>query len=710
MKKISFLAAALALTTLAANAGNRILFTENYETASGYEDTKWTSNANPGGLSIVSDDFGKYLQISAGANNQRSYNCHWGQGIYEGVDNTEYDIKFDFCVNAMGTNQYNSQLAVIAEASVKKENGWTSSANKLFFFEQITNADDKTILTYTMNGNENDIWYPSIGTWYTFYLHINKETRTVAYYAMDAAGNIAIPDGEYALPETVTSMDASTLWYAHARYQNVVWFDNITVLKDLGEGVDWANAPVVALTGLMNESRTFNVAFMEGETLHLIGTEGNEAVVDYYDCETPGNYTYQTSTSGTIKAYTQVNDTKSEEVVIDVECGIYQLPEAAATITAVKAGYAKTWQITIDKSTVPLQPNVVFDYEFVPADGSVSDLSGREMSSGSYVTIPAEGTLKVTTKAYGYGPTTTEIINNQSYLLDSYVDFQHITKEQLSAKNFVAKDVLAAATGGGESTWASSGRLYFDYSWGTNVGDTARVFPFGHPVDGNFEGPGIERLQYLQSGLTPEVAQEMFAPVQIWSRADSTICSYDADGNDAQVEGKDGTIGIGGCVNVEVKVGIGLINPGVQGDAQTYDPAKVGYGNIRVANAPMKVNGYDENAFVVVYKVTNYGGVSNHGVINAATEDEALAIWHEQGIATYSEVYKGNESFQLYRIDTAISRIDILLPGEMAIEAVNEDADQLNAKTVIYNLRGEKVNDLSTPGFYIVNGKVVSVK
>ena len=702
MKHLSFFCtAAMALAALSANAGNRILFTENYESATGWQDTKWSSNANAAGLSVVSDDFGKYIQISAGANNQRSYNCNWTKAIYEGVDNTEYDIKFDFCVNAMGNNQYNSQLAIIAEDAVKAENGWTSSANKLFFFEQVKNADDAGILTYTINGNEADIWYPAIGTWYTFYLHVNQETRTVSYYAMDAAGSVAIPDGEYVLPETVTDMDASTLWYAHARYQNIVWFDNVTVYKDLGEGVDWANAPVVALTGLFNEERTYTIQFMEGETLHLTTTEGAEEVVEFEECETPGNYIYTTTTTGTLKAYTQVNDAISEEVVMDVVCGIYQLPEAVATIVAVNPGYSKTWQITIDKSTVPLQPNVVYDYVFTPADGSAV-LSGEEMASGTNIAIPAEGVLTVTTKAYGYGSTSSEIINNVSYKIDQYVDFQHITADELAAKNFVAKENLVAASGGGESTWTSGGRLYFDWTNGT---DTTRVFPFGHVVDGAYEGEGIVRMQFLQSGLTEEVASTMFAPVKVWYRGDGATCSINEDGTDME----DANGNKGGSVNVEVKIGVGLICPGIQGDEQTYDPAGAGYGNIRVANGPISIQGYDENAFVVVYKVQGYGNNANHGVIEASSEAEATAIWHEQGIGTYSEVYKGNEPFQLYRIDTAISRINVLVAAEAGIEEVAADAETA-AKSAIFNLRGEKVQNLNEAGFFIQNGRVIMVK
>lgn len=165
----------------------------------------------------------------------------------------------------------------------------------------------------------------------------------------------------------------------------------------------------------------------------------------------------------------------------------------------------------------------------------------------------------------------------------------------------------------------------------------------------------------------------------------------------------------GGSVNVEVKIGVGLICPGIQGDEQTYDPAGAGYGNIRVANGPISIQGYDENAFVVVYKVQGYGNNANHGVIEASSEAEATAIWHEQGIGTYSEVYKGNEPFQLYRIDTAISRINVLVAAEAGIEEVAADAETA-AKSAIFNLRGEKVQNLNEAGFFIQNGRVIMVK
>ena len=206
------------------------------------------------------------------------------------------------------------------------------------------------------------------------------------------------------------------------------------------------------------------------------------------------------------------------------------------------------------------------------------------------------------------------------------------------------------------------------------------------------------------------MADNLFAPFQLWSRANTSICSFDADGNDDVKEGKDGQMHTGGCVNVEIKVGVGLINPGVQGDAQDYDPSKVGYGNIRVNNTPLKVAGYDENSFLVVYKVQGYGNNANHGVIMAQTAEEAAAIWNEQGIGTYTEVYKANEEFQLYRIDTAISLVEVLSPlsDTNSISPVVNKAD--DAEAPFYTISGVKVKKPTAPGIYIQNGKKFIVK
>ncbi|WP_031540479.1 MULTISPECIES: hypothetical protein [unclassified Bacteroides] len=709
MKKLNIcLLALLAMFSLSARAGYRVLFTENYESATSVSDTKWGSNANYAGLSIAGDDYGKYVQISAGQNNQRSYNTFWGKDIYTPLGNLdEYEIQFDFCVSAMGTNQYNSEVAIITEDAAKKENGPTSGG-WLFKLDQVKNNDDASILNYTVNGNASDVWTPAVGTWYTFYLTVNVAERKVSYYAKDLSGNTALADGEYTVPEDV-DMKASGLWYAHARYQNVVFFDNISVLKNLGDGVDWANDPVVALTGLNQNERTYTISFMEGEDLHFTGTDGNEQVVSFYDCETQGQFVYTTTTSGSIVAYTQVNETKSQSVTVDVDASVISLPEATAEITSVQEGYAKKFKINVDNSNVPLQPVVVFDYTFTPENGEA--VTKEELTSGSVIEVNDKGTLVVTTKAYGYAPTTTTIVNDKSYKVLNLVNFQSLAVDELKANGFESKGVLAEATGGGENTWTSGGRLYAEWVKGTEVGDTTRVFPYGRPVDGAYVGSGIERMQLLQSKLTPEKAKNLFDIITVWNNTMTSVTSLDADGNFA----KDDNGNVGGTVNVEVKVGIGLINPGVQGDAQNYDPAKAGYGNIRVANTPIYVDA-PLGSFVVAYKICGYGNDSAHPYLEGTSEDDIIAQYKAMNTATTTEVYPVNEntvdengrvSFNLYRIDTALARVEVLVEDGAATSVAAPEAVEVveDANAPIYTIGGVKVSTTEAGKIYIQNGK-----
>lgn len=715
MKKITFIASVLlAFSSLTSWAGNRIIFTENYESASGISDTKWGSNANVGGLSVGSDDFGKFLQISAGGNNQRSYNCNWTSAIYDGVvgENDEYDVKFDFCVNAMGTNQYNSEIALVG-GDVKAENGATSNSNVLFKIDQVKNTDDASVLNYYINGNEADIWTPTVGAWYTFYIHVDKANRKVSYYAIDnASGSVAIPDGEYVLPETVTELNASHLWYAHARYYNVVYFDNITVYKDLGEGVDWANQPVIALTGILNNERTYSIAFMEGEVLHFTGTDGVEQEIAFEECETPGTFVYSTKTSGTITAYTQVNETKSEQNSIEVDCTPVKLPAATTSISAVKAGFAKDWIVTIDKSEVPLQPNIVFDYEFYPEGSATATLSGTEQASGSKVSIPEKGKLVVTSKAYGYEATSTEIVNDSEFKVVATVDFQNMTADELKSKGFVAMEKLNSATTSGESNWTGRNRLYCQYLNPAPVAEDGsdkyiNAYPFGK---GGEEGAGIERYQLLQSALTENVASTIFAPLKTWFNGDGAT-TYDpnetkaSNGSGAKKTAA-GTAGL--TSNVKVYLGIGLVSAGSVGDADDFDPLGVGYGNILNQDLPINFQNLTAEDYVVVYSVGDYGSSAIHPQYDVATPEEAIALYKNEIIGAKTAVYQGNsEKFTFHRVDEAVARVEVLSPANATavktIEFNNAVVEDANAP--IYTIGGVKVSTTVPGKIYIQNGK-----
>ena len=202
----------------------------------------------------------------------------------------------------------------------------------------------------------------------------------------------------------------------------------------------------------------------------------------------------------------------------------------------------------------------------------------------------------------------------------------------------------------------------------------------------------------------------MFAPLYTWHYNDGIVAtSCDESGNPLV----DANGVAGGSVNVQIFIGVGFVFPGVQGDAEAYDPAGVGYGNIRVQNATLGVDGLTDEEFIIVSKLGGYGNTANHGDFAAGTDPEAAkAEWLQQDLGAAKEVYTGLQTFQLYRIDTAISRVTVLTPKNgTGIETINYNQVVSDHNAPIYNLNGVQVNpNALQKGIYIKQGKKFVVR
>ena len=149
--------------------------------------------------------------------------------------------------------------------------------------------------------------------------------------------------------------------------------------------------------------------------------------------------------------------------------------------------------------------------------------------------------------------------------------------------------------------------------------------------------------------------------------------------------------------------GIGMINDGVSG----------GQTKINYANAPISVDGLTDNDYYIVYVISNYGSTSKHPIYPQGTslaDGKALYKAENLGDGDNVQVLRGTETFSLYRIDTAIARIDIFKSkGGSGIETLpyNEVISDHNAP--IYNLNGVQVKTLKK-GIYIKQGKKFVVK
>ena len=238
-----------------------------------------------------SDDYGKFIQFSQGTNNDRSAHTLWGQDIVKGAGTASYTVAFDFYFKAFGNNHTTSEITVVSDETTctkKANNNFRgNSANWLFDLTQLaqydadnkqTNISASGAQPFAVNGDSAKQVTLNSGTWYTVKLDIDTVARVVSYSIDDLVGNTVSSDN-YEVPEG-TDMAAAGIYYLAGRYQNVAYFDNIKVQAEVDEEV--ANNPSVALVGVNNHQRVYNITIMDGETLHL-KYNGEESEVYYGD-------------------------------------------------------------------------------------------------------------------------------------------------------------------------------------------------------------------------------------------------------------------------------------------------------------------------------------------------------------------------------------------------------------------------------------------
>ena len=724
MRKFYFLCTAMLLMFATSVKADRILYQENYEVGS--LPSTWTINGGTG--SIAGDTEGKYMSFALGQNNGRSAHCLWGAGIYDEVMQTmtEYTVSIDFQIQAFGNNQYNGEIAVFSGDACEKKNGSQGGAGKVWdpystfsqncFFD--INQDDANIKVmetklpgqwFLMSDVEDKVNLTQ-GTWYTLVLNVNVNTREVTW-SLDDLDNTFHKAGSKTMAEEA-SMYVSGLYLMNARYQSVINVDNIKVTIP----GDFANTPVIALTGLKDSERTYTISFMEGETLHLTGTDGSQKTIGYYDTgEVLGQYVYTTTTSGTISAYTTVGTMTSETATMDVNCSPIVLPTPTYAIVSAAAGYEKVYQFTVDNSGVEMQPEIFMDFSFKSENGT-DDFVLSNQNNGAKVTVPSKGTLTVTTKASGYASSTTSLMNDQSYEITQDIDLQHLTGADLLAKGFVAMDPLDSETTSGENNWTGRQRLYYQIENG-GTDDEGKPTYDKYLVWGpsTIGGEPIQRYQYLQSNLNAETAHSLFAPLYLWYGTEGVTPSitkyYEEDGVTPKVDHLGHT---GGSTNVKMYEGIGLCFSGNLGDGgDFYTSETMTYAAIAVNYVTLGVDGLTSNDMILVSKITDYGSTSAHPQFPLGTDPaEAKNQYLASNLGDNKEIISsGLETFQLYRVQDAITRVQVLSPGTSGIKDIVAGQVISDHNAPIYNLNGVQVNAKSLkPGVYVKQGKKFIVR
>lgn len=715
----SLLTLGLATLALTSFGSTRILYQQNFETAASAEAAGWSFGGES--MTIASDSFGKFLELSLGQSNGRSGQVTWGQDIYlDAAGNSileegKYNLKYDFAIKTSSNNQYNSEITIFTNhapiVNNKYRNPWSQSVENsfwqtyLFDMSQLEEANSNPV--YAINGatteteDENgNITYGisfdetttlDLGTWYTVELAVDTEARTVEYSVTSLEGDI-VQDGTLEVPATNVNNDLDISMFAEglfalcARYQTVYQFDNIMISFETS--YEWANNPTIALTGMGQTedekseptARKYTITFLPEETLHVVGTDGQTYEVDYDECE--GAFTYFTTTSGVLKAWTTVGSAISDVVEENVECIAYVLPAAEVNISSVNAGFGKTYTLTVSNADVPMRPDIFINYEFKGVNGE--SIVAEEQTSGCKVTVTEAGTLTVTTEAFGYASKTIEVQNDVEFATKKEWDFARMTEEDINAAlSGAAWYTLNSSSTSGFNNWTARKRLYYDSSIeseeqeveGEMVTVPVKKYPFGFISDDNTTN--VIKYAVLDRAAIAETTNgQYFEGLTIFPER--------------------GKVAEGGLPNVGMLYRIGLYN-----DQTTNN------------NNNVYINDLDKSDFVVVNYINNYGGNSNHP--SCATDEEYFAqlagedAVYSAAAGTFNEktgLY--NVVHALYRVDTAITKITVFKQlGEGAVEAIDAVAAGDNNW---YSIDGVRVAEPTRPGLYIHQGKKIIVK
>ena len=716
MRKFYLLFAALFACTLVANAGVKNLFKQDFEIVSTPQDAGWTSPSLAGGMSIYSDMEGRLFQFSLGANNNRNavmnfnYGLEDGATIYDGQDLKNYTVSFTWGLvkNPESTGkpqdvQFSSEIAVLTPSVATSDvEGWkiTKSINngqyaandslRLFALTQLKGAYSDTneywvdnqdnsnyIFDFYINGDQNNKVTLEQGGYYDITINVDVEARTAAYEIYSQNQGDVIATGTYTIPE-YASVYAKGINVLLGRYKSIAHIDDVKVQTET-EG-DFANAPTIALVGVDMNKRSYKIFFEDGEILHIKKTEGIEETA----VESP--YDYETTTSGTLEAWTEAGTATSEHVVLDVVAEVISLPAAKIDITKVNAGYVKSLLMTADNKEVPTQPVITLTWEY-----SNGDKSAGEVASGALYEASEKGTLTVTTHAYGFGETTVTFENNTEFAVDKTIDFQHMAEADLTAKGFAEIDPLQASNMSGENNWTARKRLWFGIENGELNDDGSAKYDtyvvYGPEGASDVVEP-IRRFTLSAASLTQEVATTIFAPFYTWytGQADPAV----ADGSDV--------------AGLKMNYGLGLINIGCKGDGSS----------INYPNGIVGVSGLTDNDYYIAYIISDYGSSSKHPIYPQGTtpaEGKEKYKAENLGDGTNVQVLRGTDTYSLYRIDTAIARIDIF--KAVGVDGIQEIANEVvsDPNAPVYNLNGVRVNgNTLQKGIYVKQGKKFIVR
>ncbi|MCR5697385.1 MAG: hypothetical protein K6G73_10485 [Marinilabiliaceae bacterium] len=713
----SILAAFAIATATTVNAGVYPVFYQNYDALTNAANAGFTLTTARGEMSLVErDGNGKAFSYALQANNQTAFYTYWGLDAWakveakdQGVDNYYFTTDFYYAPNN-DAKKDGSCLSLISSPEFPSaiKTGWFTPMDTLFHMSTPVGAAP----TFVVNASADpkDTLNLVASTWYNLEVLINKETRNVK--ATITSDEVVVYEKEYSIPEGKGIIPTGLYLSLNKSYST--WMLDNTVAGKKVEN-DVALDPVAFLTGANNLYREYVISYESGHKLNykitgdiemakasdeesILPTEGT---FDFDDVQAGDNDFYfypaegAATTAGQLEIWTTFKSVESDHQVIDIDVAEIVLPLPEYKISAVSDGFSKTYAITIDNSEVLTKPNLYFTYKFTDVDRKVTqelDENNNPVSyaSGQEITINKAGILEIQAVAPYYTASKKIYIeNNQAFKKSTIIDFEHMAEEDLVAKGFEKIDSIQSKTTSGENNWTARLRLYDDIVTGN---DTVRYY-----------GPNYVSKRAIVNGAEETITDDWGYPIvrrYEYQKEGAAILANELDSASAMVFAplmfpNKGT-GHSKANTFQVKVGIGLVN-----------------NETIMNNVPYYLRGMNEGDFANVYIINNYGGNAAHGYF--ASIEEAKASNHGQ--LTY--VVPANGSFDLYRIQDAISMIEIMSADKENVADLSgigtTPVKKIYANAVndgaIYDLLGRKVDaNNMKPGIYIQNGKKFIVK
>ena len=293
-------------------------------------------------------------------------------------------------------------------------------------------------------------------------------------------------------------------------------------------------------------------------------TETNQNTLELEVTETTTYYVVSTN-----------GDQKSDVLTFTVEAGTeVSLATPTVTITAMGAGFTKTYSVTCDNKDVLLNPAAKLTYTFTPTAGGTA---ATDVEFDGTINATEAGTYVITASAEGYTSTTATIDNTKEYELSKAIDFAALTSTDLSA-NWKLK-ASGVSLPGNDNQWkayypsVTADEYYYDFS-----AETASETDI---IDGL-------TVEFNKDGKTPKLYTGFGFMYPIYV--------LNADGSDGSTAITSGNIGVANGTADQYAVYTYINNYSKNGTKTTVLPGDQQYALYRFSDMLTKVEIYSPKA------------------------------------------------------------------------------------------------------------------